>query len=116
MMSYADVDECEPIEFYAEQKAKARKPHKCCDTGRIIQPGEMYWRIRLKFDGRVCSYSQSEAAYHFARWCSFGKENGKQRTVCIDFGGVAEYVADSDDDALNAEWARVLRGEITRTT
>lgn len=114
-MSSIDYADCEPLDFYSEVKAKARKPHKCCDTDRVIQPGERYWRIAFKCDGQMSSFAQSEAAYHFARWIS-GVGSPTGRTACIDFGGMSEYVRDCENDEYTAEWARVCNGEITRTT
>lgn len=111
-MSY-DFDDCEPLAFYCEERVKARKPHQCCETFRTMPPGEFYWRIRLCCDGQVSSFAQSEAAYHFARWLSFGR-TGK-RTMCLDFGEVSTHISESEPEFAD-EWARVCRGEITRTT
>lgn len=106
---------CEyPPEFYTETRVRARKPHRCCETKRVINPGEMYWRIVGKWDGSLDCFSQSEAAYHFARWLNHVGEPGNHHDECIAFGGVAEHVRDSQDPELIAEWERVKRGEITR--
>lgn len=107
---------CEsPPAFYSERRVKARKPHKCCETGRVIQPGEMYWSICGKWDGDLCSFAQSEAAYHFARWCNHVGDPTKEEE-CISFGEICVHVRECDDPEITAEWERVCRGEITRTT
>lgn len=113
-MSDFDFDDREPVEFYTETKVRARKPHKCCDTHRMIQSGEFYYRISFKFEGKISSFSQSLAACHFARWLSHGKGSGR-RTFCIEFGGMFDHV-EHEDGATRAEWERVCAGEITRTT
>lgn len=111
MSNYCDS----PPAFYTEQRVKARKPHKCCETGRMIQPGEMYWRINGKWEGGLSSFAQSEAAYHFARWCNNVGDPHKEEE-CIPFTMIGEHVRECQDDDLSSEWERVCRGEITRTT
>lgn len=107
---------CEMPEFYYEKRVKARKPHKCCETGRVIQPGEYYWRIRMKFDGDLYSYAQSDAAYHFARYLNHDRWRDVMADGCIPFGGIGEAVAECREDDVKAEWERVKRGEVTRDT
>ncbi len=113
---------CEnPAEFYTEEFVKARKPHRCIETHREIRPGEMYWRIRGKWDGTVSTFAQSEAAYHFARGLNGYQRDGKQKRgtdfACIDFGGVGEFVLEfGSDDPERQEWGHVCRGFVTRWT
>lgn len=112
---------CSIPEFYREQLIVALKPHKCCETGRTIQPGERYWRIVSKWEGVLYTYAQSEGAYHFARWLNgvgdgdragdMGKYDGE---VCIAFGSISSELPDDED--IREEWRRVCRGEITRNT
>lgn len=112
---------CEYPEFYSEHRVKARKPHLCCETRKLIAVGEHYWRISMKFDGMMCDYCQSEAAYHFARWLNGNSSHPVKATlgaaddeVCLEFCGIGEHVAEVNDDDLTAEWERVKQGEITR--
>jgi hypothetical protein len=42
-----------PNEFENVGRPKARKPHKCSECHRIIQPGEKYERFSGKFDGSL---------------------------------------------------------------
>ena len=39
------IDGGELAELWIESTAKARKPHKCCECGRTIQPGEVYHKV-----------------------------------------------------------------------
>lgn len=107
-----------PAKFYDEKLVKARKPHKCCETKREIQPGERYWRIRGMWedDDKPSTFCQSEAAYHFARFLNGVGTPREYQEECIPFGGVAEHVRDMDDPDTTAEWERVCRGEVTRDT
>lgn len=107
---------CDHPDFYDEKFVTARKPHKCCETGRMIQPGEHYWRIVGKWDGDLSTFAQSEAAYHFARFLNgvregggFGNYDGES---CIGFGMIGGEVP---PDMLD-EWEAVKRGIITRWT
>lgn len=112
---------CEIPKFYDERLVTARKPHKCCETGRIIQPGERYWRITGKWDGTVKTFCQSEAAYHFARYINgvgdgpnAGNMSRYDSEWCIPFGRIGADLP--NDPEMLAEWDRVCRGEITRCT
>lgn len=110
---------CTP-DFYDERMVTARKPHKCCETGRMIQPGERYWRICGKWEGDFMTFIQSEAAFHFARFVNGvgDRENaGDMRNydgdACIPFGWIGR---DLPDASLEDEWERVKRGVLTRYT
>lgn len=106
---------CEPIQGYRERLVTARKPHCCCETGRVIQVGERYWLIQGLCDGEFVTFKQCVGAYHFAR-----KMNGHDATKnkwggeCIyGFGDISDGVAEIDDPATTEEWERVKAGEIT---
>ena len=110
---------CTP-DFYTEERVKARRPHKCCETDRMIQPGEHYWRIAGKWEGDFKTFVQSEAAYHFARFINGVGEKEKAGDLrnyepedCIPFGWIGR---DLPDKAFEEEWERVKRGELTRFT
>lgn len=107
---------CDVAEFYCEKFVKARKPHKCCETGRMIQPGEMYWRISGKWDD-VETFAQSEAAFHFARHVNGVGENGSlakyDPEMCIPFGGIRYDLCDED---YEDEFKLVAAGRLTRWT
>jgi len=40
-------------EFYSDSIVKARKPHKCCECGFTIAPGQQYERVSGKSDGDI---------------------------------------------------------------
>lgn len=98
-------------DFYSERRVRARKQHKCCETGRVIEVGEFYWRCVGSWEGEFGSFAQSEAAYHYARYANSIDPDSS----CIGFGGIYEsFVADSFDDEVLEEWEKVKRGIITR--
>lgn len=104
-------------EFYSEQRVKARKPHTCCETGRVIPKGEFYWRMTGKWDGDLQTFAQTDAAYHFARWMNgVGSKRGYDHDYCIGFGDIGDAVREREDPELTAEWERVKLGEVTRDT
>jgi len=118
---------CDIAQFYSEKRVIAKKQHKCCETGKPIQPDEAYWRCTGKWDGEVQSFAQSEAAYHFARYLNGIKDQttGSQLSMrdaysedCIPFGHVRYELSEccEEDASLRDEWERVKRGEITRNT
>lgn len=116
-MSYCDYPD-----HYDEKRVKARKHHKCCETGRIIQPGEFYWRCVCIFDGTAKTYKQSESAYHFARFLN-GYGTSHFGEDCIPFCGIGEHVSEhhkplsgDEGDEIWSEWLRVKAGEVTRNT
>lgn len=53
MSCFCDYD---PAEFYHAQRRKARKPHKCDECRRAIQPGETYEHARGKWEGDVGTF------------------------------------------------------------
>jgi hypothetical protein len=114
------VTYCEMPTFYDERRVKARKPHHCCETGRVIEPGEFYWRCTGKWDGEVTTHIQSEAAYHFARHLNMNVIG----ECDVGFGCVSEWisgmggygVSEQLEADLRAEWERVMNGEVTRNT
>lgn len=110
---------CDIPDFYDERRVRAKKPHRCCETGREIQTGEYYWRITGKWDGELMTFAQSEAAYHFARFLNGvgdGERAGDMSRYnaenCIPFGWIGSEVPPD----LADEWERVKRGEVTRNT
>lgn len=107
---------CEVPEFYSEVCRTARRQHICCETRRAIQPGELYWYISGKWDGRMGVYKQSEAAYHFARFINGVKEGGDESKYdgenCIIFGDIG---AECPED-FREEWEQVRQGKLTRWT
>jgi hypothetical protein len=44
-------DDDGPAEVWQEETRRARKPHKCCECGGMILPGQTYERVFWVFDG-----------------------------------------------------------------
>lgn len=125
-------DYCTVNEFYAESRhlrtSRATKPIRCCETGRVIEAGEHYWKCSGKTEGDFWTVYQSEAAYRFARFLN--KVGQADFDGCdIMFGGVSDAVfertrfdiqnepgdpAQIAAQALLDEWGRVRMGVITR--
>lgn len=55
--------DCDPWELYSERRVKAKKVHTCSETGRTIYPGEYYYYIFTKCDGRVETYKFKEEIF-----------------------------------------------------
>lgn len=59
----SDCDVCiggwdgDPPEMYVDKMVRARKPHKCYECNRRIQPGEEYNRVVGKWDGEFGQYT-----------------------------------------------------------
>lgn len=103
----------ETPKVYEEKRVKARKPQKCCETGKIIQPGEYYWRCEMLFDGSWSRFRQSEEAYHFARKLN-GIEPGNPWAKefddgeCVPFGDIDEHMREMMDHPMTAEWREIM--------
>ena len=74
-MCYYTDDYCE---FWRVEYPKAKKPHRCCECGELIEVGEVYERIRYIFEGdpgvdkqcRRCKFDRSRIIeYELAAGC-----------------------------------------------
>jgi len=51
---YVDLDyDGAKAEFYVTKMVKARKAHECLECKRKIKSGEMYERVKAKWDGQI---------------------------------------------------------------
>lgn len=41
---------------YADERRKARKPHRCCECGGVIESGETYQHFSGIWDGKAARY------------------------------------------------------------
>lgn len=79
MCAYDDSD---PVTMLGESNPKARKPHKCAECGRTIEPGETYRLERFVFDGKMSAHKTCSHCLAARNW--LGAECGGWI-----FGGVA---------------------------
>lgn len=42
--------------IWEERSPKARKPHKCCECGLPIRPGEIYLSVFTVFEGKATTF------------------------------------------------------------
>jgi hypothetical protein len=97
---------------YHESKPKARKPHKCCECGRMIQPGETYRNLWGVWDGEPKTFKTCEACLDLDGWA-----RDQYDCFCPTFGNlrwqVLDMVHESGEPDLIAEGTRRVR-EIER--
>ncbi len=77
------IDNCDRPEFCCTSMVKARKPHKCGDCRRVIQPGEQYERVFGKWDGQTDSHKTCTHCVEASKWLT--RECGG-----YVFGGIRE--------------------------
>jgi hypothetical protein len=93
---YADSDG-ESAEFQDVSIRKARKPHRCCECGYEIKPGERYEHYWGKYDGETAAIDTciicmeiAEAFYCDGRlyggglWENMSHVMGELTTTCFD--------------------------------
>ena len=47
------VFDAEPVTRISDTRPRARKPHRCSECSRVIEPGETYHRHSFVFDGKI---------------------------------------------------------------
>lgn len=82
--------DCGQPEVYEESERRARKPHRCCECRRIINPGELYMTAFGVWFGDAERYS----------WCSDCeslKDTFREATKgdCVCFGQLYEECEES---------------------
>ena len=80
--------DCEEPDFYCNVVVKARKPHRCYECHRTIEPGMRYHRLSGKWNGDIESYS-------VCRWCEsiramWYEEKAVECKPCI--GGLYQFM------------------------
>lgn len=95
-------------DFYTEKLVTARKEHKCCETGKVIQKGEKYWRCVGKWDGQMSVFRQCQAAYILCRTVNLHILHECQ----IYFGGLYSWIEEQrywrENDVI-VEWYDAIR-------
>lgn len=79
-----DVPSC-----YWETRPRARKPHKCCECGTRIEPGEDYHRIAGVWDGEFGCFKSCAA-------CETLRGLLHAEGVDVYYGGLYEAIEESD--------------------
>lgn len=96
MGCFCDYD---PAEFVQSEERTARKPHKCCECGHQIEPGEVYEHVRGKWGGEISTFDTCEMCVELREALSdyYGG--------CFQYGGLQEEY----HEYLN----ETLRGDLT---
>lgn len=50
------IDDYDPADFYSDKMRTARKQHRCCECGRVIEVGEHYQHVAGAWDRKVSTY------------------------------------------------------------
>lgn len=75
--------------FFSERISRARLTKNCCECGKPIPAGMLYWYCAGKWDGEMCSFRQHiecRDACYTARDVMEGE--------CIPFGGLWEFLSE----------------------
>ena len=62
------IGDTEPWEFHAEKDRRARKPHRCGECNRTIEPGETYRYGSGKCDGWFSQWKTCQQCLQATRW------------------------------------------------
>lgn len=72
------VEECS--EFTSVKYFRARKPHKCCECGETIYPGQEYEHAASKYQGEFATFKTCTPCYSIRdRYCPDGYIYGELR-------------------------------------
>lgn len=80
MSCYCDYDR---PEFISTTIRTARKTHKCCECGHIIQPNEKYEHVAGKWDGDFSTFNTCEM-------CADLRDSLVDNGGCYQYGGLNE--------------------------
>lgn len=80
MSCYCDTEQ---PSFYVAEERKARKPHKCCECGHVIAPGETYEHVSGKWDGYI-------GCFHTCVKCADLRDAVAGFAGCFNHGGLAD--------------------------
>lgn len=91
--------DCYPPEFFNVVYRVAKKPHRCGECLRKIQPGERYQVASGKWDGNFDSHKTCADCIEFIE---------KDKIDCYCFGQLREEVCYFESPLANAFFARRL--------
>lgn len=78
-----------PPEFFSESIPKARKEYWCCECGKKIRSGMLYWNCVGKWDGDLQTYRQHIECRDACFQVQI--EGGE----CIAFEGLREFMSEN---------------------
>jgi hypothetical protein len=85
-------------ETYRETRPRARKPHKCCECGRTIQPGEIYRLLWGVWEGRPETYKTCSACQDLDAWA-----HDQSDCFCPTLGDLRQHVIDMVHESGEAD-------------
>jgi hypothetical protein len=80
------MTDCSVPEIYKMDTPTARKSHRCCECGVVINPGEKYVVCSGVWDGEFSSYKQHAICKEACVWIRDEFQDGE----CFEFGGLME--------------------------
>lgn len=86
-MGWGDCDDAETLEVLQSKTVKARKPHRCYECGKTINPGDQYHYLT-----GVCSGDMHQQ--HTCTFCRRVFEDLTAMGYCVLFGGLWEHVGE----------------------
>lgn len=93
-------------EFSDHGFRKARKPHRCVECGKAIQPGERYQYYTAKWEGDVTTSKM-------CLWCSAladGFNEIKDDPHCVyELGGLRECISECFQEATTLDLGPMLK-------
>jgi len=83
-----EIDQGDSASFSSEKTLVARVPHRCCECGDIIRPGQEYERMFGVWDGKTSTYKTCIPCAEVRRafFCTFTFE-----TIWEDFEEEVRY-------------------------
>jgi hypothetical protein len=88
-MSGCDCYDYDPPSVYRQQARRARKPHKCCDCGAEIKPGDEYLSIFGVWEGEAESFCMCLLCEDMRTQCEF---------ACVPLGRMVNDIYSRPDD------------------
>lgn len=89
----------EPAKFWADDRRRARKPHRCATCAAVIPPGADYIRHTSKFDDIM---SEALCLACDALMTEFGKAEGHPPRTTP--GSLADYISACIDEDEDYTW------------
>ena len=94
-------------EFSSERTVTARKPHKCCECGRVIEVGEQYEYVTGVWEGDFCTFKTCRHCIAVRLWL---------RKVCNSFAyaGLYEDIYEHKQEGYSPRWLSIAASGIRK--